>query len=42
MLPILAQAGYAATNDAAQTWWFTSHRVVRAEQPPKWHDYRRS
>jgi hypothetical protein len=32
LLPTLLEAGYAATNDEAQTWAFTSKAVGRAEQ----------
>jgi hypothetical protein len=31
LLPILVEAGYAATNDVAETWWFTEKGVARAE-----------
>jgi hypothetical protein len=32
LIPILVKAGYAATDDDAQTWWFTAEGVARAEQ----------
>ena len=32
LLPTLLEAGYAATDDEAGTWWFTAEGVARAEQ----------
>jgi hypothetical protein len=32
LLPTLLQAGYAATDEEAATWWFTDKGVARAEQ----------
>jgi len=32
LLPILVEAGYAAVDDAADTWWFTDAGVARAEE----------
>jgi hypothetical protein len=32
LLPILVDAGYAATDDAAWIWWFTPEGVARAEE----------
>jgi hypothetical protein len=32
LLPALPAAGYAAADDEAGTWWFTSAGVARAEQ----------
>jgi hypothetical protein len=32
LLPALLAAGYAAADDEAGTWWFTSAGVARAEQ----------
>ena len=32
LLPDLLRAGYAATDDDADTWWFTPKGVARAEQ----------
>jgi hypothetical protein len=31
LTPTLVKAGYAATDDVAQTWWFTDEGVARAE-----------
>jgi hypothetical protein len=32
LLPILIQAGYAATDAEKWTWWFTDKGVARAEE----------
>jgi hypothetical protein len=32
LLPTLVGAGYVATDDEAQTWWFTDEGVARAHQ----------
>jgi hypothetical protein len=32
LLPALLEAGYAAVDDDAGTWWFTPEGTVRAEE----------
>jgi hypothetical protein len=32
LLPTLVEAGYAAVDDQARTWWFTDSGVARAEE----------
>jgi hypothetical protein len=32
LIPILVGAGYVATDDDAQTWWFTDEGVARAHR----------
>jgi hypothetical protein len=32
LLPTLLEAGYAASDDEAGTWWFTAEGVARAEE----------
>ena len=32
LLPVLLEAGYAATDDDGSRWWFTDAGVARAEE----------